>query len=263
MSKSLVQSFIAAAILLGLIFLDSVGVMNFAIDGGRKTAEILDVPFVAVFGRVKNFFEVVSTLKDLSGQNDVLAQQVQVLTAQVASLEKESQENRILRDALGFQAQTKLDLVPAEVISLDPFSPDHRITLNRGARQGVGEGSAVVIAGNILVGVIVSVSEETSQIDAVTSSQVTINAQTSTGKATGVVRGEHGVGLLMDLISQTDVIAKGDKIITSGLGGTYTKGLLIGTVGEVSSSSSELFQKANVIPAADLKQLSVVFIVKK
>lgn len=263
MPRVWVHSIIAFLVLLALIFLSVSGVLAVVLDGGRKTVEFLQIPFVSILLRIKIFFSIIFSVRDLSRQNDILSRQVQELTSQVAVLEKAGQENRILRDALGFETEGKSNLVPAEVIGLDPFNLERQITLNRGRRQGVEEGDPVVVSGNILVGAVTAVFGETSQMQVITSASMVVNAESPNGKATGVVRGEHGVGLLFDLISQSDVIKTGDKVITSGLGGLFPKNLLIGKIGEVRTSSSELFQKANIIPAVDIRSLKVVFVLKK
>ena len=53
----------------------------------------------------------------------------------------------------------------------------------------------------------------------------------------------------------------GDKVVTSGLSDDFPKGLLIGDVAGINSSSTELFQKAAVSPAADLRSLRFLFVV--
>lgn len=262
MSKSFIHSFTALFLFVLLILASVSGILAPITDYGRMGANVLMIPFAAVFFKINNFFGVVENIRDLAAQNDILGKQIEELTGELAVLEKEGQENRILREALGFKQNTKLKLIPAEVITLDPLKGDVRVTLNRGSNQGVSAQDAVVVSGNVMVGVIAEVSDNTSQMDIVTSSQVNINAQNTSGKASGLVKGEHGLGLLFDLVSQNEAITLGDKIVTSGLSGLYPKNLLIGAVSEIRSSSSELFQRASVIPAANLRELRVVFIVK-
>lgn len=262
MSRSLTQSILAGLLLTALIFASTAGFLAKVLDYGRIGTGFLMTPFVAVFSRINSFLSIIFNLRQLAAQNGILTKQVEELTSQVAVLEKEQQENRLLRDALGFAQDSELEFVPAEIISLDPFRGDVRVTLNRGAKQGIQVQDAVIISGNIMVGVVAEVSENTSQMDLITSSQVTVNAESAGGAATGLVRGEHGLGLLFDLVAQNEVLAPGDKIITSGLSGLFPENLLIGTLGEVRSSSSELFQRAAIIPAANLRNLRFVFVVK-
>jgi rod shape-determining protein MreC len=91
---------------------------------------------------------------------------------------------------------------------------------------------------------------------------MTINGEVADSGARGLVRGEHGISLILDLVTQNEVIKPGDKVITSGLSGDFPRGLLIGDISAIKTSSSELFQQAFVTPVADLKNLRFVFIVK-
>lgn len=262
MSKPLVHSFFAIFLLAVFVFSSISGFFSPIRDAGRLGADFLMIPVTAIFSRINNFFMVLVNLRDLASQNVILTKQVEELTGEIAVLEKEKQENRVLREALGFSQESKFAIIPAEIISFDPLRGDVRVTLNRGSNQGVAVQDAVVISGNLMVGVIVEVSENTSQMDLITSSGVVINAQNTSGKATGLVKGEHGLGLLFDLVSQNELINLGDKIVTSGLSGLYPRNLLIGTVGEIRSTSSELFQRASIVPAANLRALNIVFVVK-
>jgi len=165
--------------------------------------------------------------------------------------------------------------VPYEYVSLhiesaykngetDEFVSPGFLAENKKPVGRIEAGDAVVVSGKVLVGVVSAVFDSTSQFELITSSGIAVNAQVSKREATGgIVRGEHGLGLLFDLISQTEVIKLKDRIITSGLGGRFPANLLIGEVGEIRSSSSELFQKASVISATNLRNLRVVFVVKK
>jgi len=168
-----------------------------------------------------------------------------------------------LSEALGFISETKLDLIPAEVVAWDPLNPEPKVTLNRGQENSVAKGDAVIIPGGILVGVISEAFDRTSQMEILTSSAVVVNAEVAESGARGLVKGQHGLGMIFDLGPQTEKIREKDKLVTSGLGGQYPKGLFIGEIGEVNSSESDLFQKANVIPGADFRNLRTVFVVKK
>ncbi len=263
MPSSLVH-ILAALLVLGVLVLLSVSaVLQPVLDWGRVGVEFLSQPLLSLLERVNNFFLLVLQLKDLGAQNQILDRQVEKLTAEVAALEKAKEENRFLREALGFQIESRLSLIAAEVVGLDPLGADQKVTLNRGRNHGVAEGAPVVAGGPTLVGVITAVFDHTSQMDLLTSSGAAVNAEVVPGGATGIVRGEHGLGLTFDLVSQTEVIKPGDKVLTSGLGGRFPKNLLIGEIGKIRSSESELFQKASIIPGTNLRSLRVVFVVQQ
>ena len=245
MSNSFVHILLAFLLLAVLVFLNFTGALGSILDIGRKGSEILSRPIVAVFVPVKNFVEIATSIKGISRQNEILTLQVAELSADLAALKRTKQENESLREALNFLNESSFELIPAEVITLDRFSQSQRVIINRGRSSGVRQGDAVVVANKVLVGVIASVLEQTSEMEIITSSAITINAWSDSGEATGIVRGEHGLGILFDLVSQNEVIKVGDKLLTSGLGGQFPKNLLIGEV------------------SVNLRNLEVVFVLKQ
>ena len=261
MSSSLAHAAVIFAVIVGLIFLSSVNVLSRGIDAGRATVDFINTPIVGGLQKVEDFFSTLIELRRLAVQNSLLERQVQELTADVVSLESMQEENRELREALGFRTESALDLIPAQVISSDPLNINQTLTLNRGSRHGVEQGSAVVVSGGILVGVVSKTLENTSQMEIISSSGIAVNAEVVPGGATGVIKGEHGLGLLLDFVSQSDSVNPGDRIITSGLGGQFPGNLLIGEVGTIRSSESDLFRSASVFPIVDLRNLHLVFVV--
>lgn len=263
MPGNLIHIVIALLVLVGLIFFAVTGLLSPVLDWGRITVNFLDLPLVKLLTGVKGFFTFFASLKDLASQNQILELQVEELSSQLALLEKAGTENKVLREALKFQSESRLNLIPAEIITYDPLSTNQKVILNRGTKHGVEAGDAVIVSGGIMVGVVRETLEHTSSIELVTSSSITVSAQTVPGGTTGIIRGEHGLGLTFDLVSQGEALAAGEKILTSGLGGNFPKNLLIGEIGEIKSASSELFQKASVIPAANFRGLRFVFAIKK
>lgn len=262
MSSSFIHTITAVFLFIILVFLSVSGFLTFVLDAGRKVVEIFSFPVTEVLLRLRNFFGLVFSLQKISDENLFLTKQVEELSLQVANLSAAGRENEELRAALDLVKNSQLELLSSEVIALDPLRVDQKVVLNRGSNDGVSEGAAVVTSSNTLVGVISEVFKASSQMEVITSSDVVINVETASRGTTGVVQGEHGLGLLLDLVSQSDTIEVGDRVVTSGLGGQFPKGLAIGDIVELRSGESELFQRATVLPAADLRDSRILFIVK-
>src|SRR3989344_1497005 len=122
MSSSLAHAAVIFAVIVGLIFLSSVNVLSRGIDAGRATVDFINTPIVGGLQKVEDFFSTLIELRRLAVQNSLLERQVQELTADVVSLESMQEENRELREALGFRTESALDLIPAQVISSDPLN---------------------------------------------------------------------------------------------------------------------------------------------
>ena len=263
MPQNLAQISLAVFALIILLFLQGFGVLGPVIDGSRLAANFAIRPAAAVLEKTRDFTVAFFSVHSLVSQNEILTNKVHSLSAELAEAEQAREENRILREALGFQGETKLNLTPAQVISYDYLNFDQKAILNRGRDDGLAVGDNVVISPGILVGIITDVSGKTSEMELITSSNMAVNGRTTDGNATGIVRGEHGLGLLLDQVSQTESLKKGDKIVTSGLGGKFINNFFVGTVVEIRSGSSELFQTASIIPAADFRNLEIAFVVTR
>lgn len=210
---------------------------------------------------VSNSFKLFVSIKDLSSRNKLLEDEVAKLSAKEARLKEIERENEILRNQLGFMKKTDLNLLPAYVLTYDSNNLFQSVTINRGKRQGVKRGMAVV-ANNNLIGQVVEVNQDVSQVLLIIDNHSAVNALVQDSRADGIVRGEHGLGLIMEMIPQDKVIKKGDLVITSNLNKDIPKDLVIGKVEEVISQENELFQKARVMSFVNFQELDAVYVVK-
>lgn len=211
-------------------------------------------------GSVKEFFVTFGTIKNLAKENAALEQQVDELAFENARLQLAKQENIALRRALKLEEESKLLLTPAEIVTLDPTGFSQTITMRVQDISGLKEGAAVIVSPGILVGRVTKVTTNFVEATLITDHKVLINAEVVDSGAKGLVRGEHGLSLALDLVTQNELIKVGDRVVTSGLSNDFPRGLLIGDISGIRSGTSELFQKASISPAANLKNLRFVFI---
>jgi len=211
---------------------------------------------------IKNTFGVFGSIKGIVRENAKLEHRVQELSFENARLKSSQDENTSLRRALNFKLQSPLNLVPVELLTADPTGFGQSITLDKGSDDGVVVNQPVVIAPGILVGKITKVYGGTSEAILITDPSIAVNAEVVDSGAKGLIRGEHGLTLLLDLVTQNDLVKSGDQVITSGLSGDFPRGLLIGQVSALRSKDTDLFQKAYVSSSADLRNLRFLYIVK-
>jgi len=261
-TKTFVRVFTVFVILAVLAIFDINGYLGWFKDG-----------FVRVFGTasskvtqgtdsVKNVFSTLFTIKKLVSENATLNQKIDDLSFENARLKSAQDENLALRKALNFTQQSNLNLLPAEVLVLDPTGIARSMTINRGEKSGVTVNQAVVVSPGLLIGKVVKVNPNSSEVVLITDPSMVVNGEVVDSGAKGLVRGEHGLGLTFDMVTQNELIKSGDKVVTSGLSGDFSRGLLIGEIASLKSNSTQLFQKAYISPAADLKNLRFVFVVQ-
>lgn len=215
--------------------------------------------------RIYVFFEGMLEYNRVLEENKWLKEQLAVeqnLNIQLMELRK---ENHRLREMLGFKRQTAYTLLPAEVVARDPSQWFETITINKGHADGVQKDMAVVTSEG-LVGSVFFVSKNSSRVLMLTDSRRAVSALVQRSREPGfigIIEGypEKKGSLRMSNLSPEANIQPGDTVISSGLGGVFPKGLVIGHVVEVGQDQYGLLQQALVRSSVNFNRLEEVFIV--
>jgi rod shape-determining protein MreC len=256
---------IAFSIFVGIaliIILDAKGYLGLARDGFTRVYGYSSGAVATGVSGSKEFFKTFFTIRKLVSENAALQQKINELSFEDARLQTSREENIALRKSLNFKQSSPLNLVPVEVIGSDPTGFSQTIIIDKGSEEGIAQNSAVVVSPGLLVGKVTSLSPHSAQVTLITDPSVVVSAIVSDSGAQGLISGEHGLGLSFNLVSQNEVIKTTDNVVTSGLSGDFPPGLLIGQIDSIKSAGSDLFQKAFVAPAADLRNLKFVFVVQ-
>lgn len=182
--------------------------------------------------------------------------QLESLQAKNATLQD---ENNTLRAQLGVSQEIKTKMVMALITSEDTTLDS--ITINKGSNEGVAVNN-VAIYKNILCGKVIDVSNESAKILLVASINSNIPVKVEGSSVDGILAGSLQYGLIMNDILPDETVSIGSTIVTSGLGGIFPSGLLIGNVSSVQSVSSQPFKNAVIKSALDLTTIDYVFIIK-
>lgn len=183
----------------------------------------------------------------------------QIDTANVKILQDENIE---LRNQLNFFTNQKFVHVGAEVIGRNIEPLGSTLIINRGLRDGLKDGNAVVISGGILIGKVAKVEEESALVRLLNDNQSKVAATIlNHEKSLGVIEGGFGISVRMNFIPQQEDVRVGDLIITSGLEQGMPRGLLIGNVAAIEKEAYEPFQTATLSPAAALSSLAFVSVI--
>ncbi len=224
-------------------------------------------PFLKTFrifsGATADFFNFLRSIGELKDENEKLIQKNQELLAENTRLKDTEKENEVLRKEFGLAPKNKFDFEASFVIAQDPQGLGNYIIIDKGKDKDIRTGMSAVVSGGILIGRVTDVYSNTAKVTLITDPASAINAEVQDSSSKGIVNGEYGLGVKMNMISQAQEIKEGDSVVTSGLGGEIPRGLVIGKIGRISQSEDKLFQEASVLPEADFSDLRVVFIVKK
>lgn len=232
----------------------------------RRTAVFVATPFqkVLYFASLKTMAarEFVFSVGQLKADNEELVRRNQELLTENARLKDAEKENIFLREQLEFLPREKFELLAANVVSQDPHGPGNWLEIDKGSADGLTEGMAVIISKGILLGRLQEVSTHSAQVSLLTNPKSAVNGVVSETGAKGIVKGEYGLGILYDMVLQSDALRAGDEVITSGIGSNLPRGLYVGKVQEVHSSDDQLFQQATIVSPIKTSALQFVFVLK-
>ena len=198
----------------------------------------------------------------LARENDRLAYELSRLTidrAKILSLEK---ENALLKKEFGFKNKNVSSSILARVIGKNTLDDSEALIIDRGKNDGVALGEAAVYADGIFVGKVVKVYDHYSLILLAIDGKMSVAVTSlNSARTNGIVRGEHGLSMIMDLIPQDENIAPGDSVVTSGLEPGIPRNLLLGEVEAVAKEARSPFQAATLKSPVDFSNLDYLLIV--
>ena len=196
----------------------------------------------------------------LKKELDKLYLKNQELLSQIVAIIELKKENEVLREALGLGLEKEFQLMLVQIISKD-ISQDS-ILINKGKKDGVLEGWPVITGEKVLLGRIGQVYSRFSEVILISNKKSSFDAKISDTEIYGIVKGEEKFKIYLDLIPKDKAIFEGkDVIITSALGGVYPQGLLVGEIKTISKSDTDPFQRAEITPFFNIKNLDYLFII--
>jgi rod shape-determining protein MreC len=183
------------------------------------------------------------------------------LQTQVIELQEQVAEYNILAAILEFARENPENkMIAATVIGRDPSPFMRYINIDRGSDDGLRRGMPVVTHQG-LVGRISAVTAGGARVQLINDPSSRVNVRLQPSDAEAILIGEITGELSLDWIPQDANIQPGDKVATSGFGGSYPANILIGQVTSVRKRDYDLFQTAAVQPLVDFSTLQIVMII--
>lgn len=211
--------------------------------------------------RVTSFFDNLSDVQSLQARNADLEKALVSFQSEIVELREikaDYQRLAALNDYRG--ANPDRQYVAATVIARDTTGFLRTITIDRGTRDGITVGMPVVTELG-LIGRVYRVAATDAQVQLVTDVNSFVNARLQTSRAEGTIGGTASGELQMSFIALTDQVKDGDSVVTSGVGGKFPRGLLIGQVTSSQIDASRLFQEAQVRSLVDFNRLEIVLVI--
>ncbi|MEK6795292.1 MAG: rod shape-determining protein MreC [Spirochaetota bacterium] len=221
-----------------------------------------------VFRTIADWYASISELTRLREELRQTREKLAVYENAAVEFEEIKNENKRLSELLQMQKQIEYRTVAATIVSKDPQNFYSTIIVNRGYQDGVEIGMPVIAyrdAAKGVVGKVIEVSRRYARILPITDQNCKIGAMLETTRATGILAGEQPRSLLCNLafVDRVVPVATNESVVTSGMGGIFPKGLVIGTVSAVDRKLYGLFQSITVRPLLDFATLEDIYIILK
>ena len=172
------------------------------------------------------------------------------------------QANKRLRKLLAFQKKISEPTISSEIIGKDSTNWCNNILLDKGSQEGIIVNMPVVTY-NGVVGKIREVTNHTAKVLLINDINSSIAVLIQRNRAEGILVGRGKDYCTIKYLRRDIEVKKGDRVITSGMGGVFPKGLIVGAVSKIHKNTYGLFQYAEVIPEANISKLEEVFIIKR
>ncbi|HLR35099.1 MAG TPA: rod shape-determining protein MreC [Tissierellales bacterium] len=259
-----------------IILIITMGMTN----SGRKKMTKTENVFGNVFEPVEKFFYntgqkfagffgSIGNIGKLKSENEELKKKIAALEDENRKYEDVIGKSDFLRMEAELFKNTKHDLISAQVIGKEPGNWFNRFKIDKGSNDGIKKDDIVVqgverernVYHEGVIGRVVEVGEDWAKVTSIVDESSNISFKITRTQDGGMLSGNVDGELNGYLFESKADVTKGDKLMTSGLGGGYIKDLYIGDVKEVIKKDDDLMERVIISPAVDFKKIYKVYII--
>ena len=213
--------------------------------------------------------ELRAALRDyeaLQAENEELKARIAAMEEEVRQSQGANAENDRLRTLLELKrSHTDYKLLDASIISWGSSNWSSTFDLDKGSFSGVEVGDCVITETGFVVGVVTEAGLYSCSVRTLVDPRAAMGATVHSTGLTAVAEGDFsllaGGELKLTYVFENSVLELGDTVLTSGAGGVYPAGLVIGKITGVASEEGGYGQYGIVTPSAELESLSQVFLI--
>ena len=275
--KKIETRYIFIIIIIVVIIL--VAILSYALNSNKKlntfegiikdsiieAEKIIYTPFKGINNMIKDY----NNLKKVQEENKILKSNVE----KIESINAENKELKTEIDKLKSELNIEhvlsdYDYLNATVINRNASVWYNNLTIDKGSHNGIVEGM-VVINSTGVIGKITNVSTFSSDVKLITTNdtnnKISVTIASGDKRLTGLINNYDYKTKYLEVegISNTDTVNVGDLVYTSGLGGVFPSGILIGKVENITTDVYDLAKIINVSPSADFEDINYVTILKR
>lgn len=275
--KKIEPRYIFLIIIIALVIL--ISILSYALKTDKKlnTFEAIIKDTVVEIQKIvympfKNFSSMMtdySSLKNVLKENKILKSNVEKLESLEAENTELKQELQQMKDELNIKhVLSDYDYLNATVVNRNANTWYNNLTIDKGNNNGIEEGM-VVINSTGVIGKTTNVSTFSSDVKLITTTdtnnKISVKITSGDNHLTGLINGyDYKTGYLeVEGISNTENVSVGDLVYTSGLGGVFPSGILIGKVKSITTDVYDLSKIINVSPSANFEDINYVTVLKR
>lgn len=212
--------------------------------------------------RISNFFKYFGDIEKIKKENNQLNEKVAELTSINLKLENDLENIGVIKKEYDYINNYNYNSVIAKIVSHGSDNYLQSVIINKGEKDGIKIGYPAVSNSGFIVGKIIETNNYTSKIlllnDIHSKLGVNINNEFH---SPGVLIGEFGLSLKLNLIPYNHEISVGDIVVTSGLEKNIPADLIVGKVSNIIKNEGELFQSVDVDQIINYENIRILTII--
>lgn len=259
---------LVAAVLLTAVV--ALGTQILGFNTLNNALEVLATPFRAASSAVSNWtqerYDRAFRYEELAAENEALRQRVAELELDAIAGQDAQRENERMKDLLGLaEERPELQYRDAAVVRRSSSNWYSNLTIDRGTLGGVEVNDCVIDQYGHLIGVVTEANPNSSLVTTILDPTLELGGRVARTDEDAILEGDFTLmlqGLLrLSFVSEQAKLVTGDQVTTSGLGGVYPRGLVVGSIRTLEVEEDGVSRYAQVEPAADIGGIQYVYVI--
>lgn len=259
---------VVAAVMLAAVL--ALGTQILGFNTLNNALEVLATPFRAASSAVANWgkdqYDRAFRYEELMAENEALRQRVAELELDAIAGQDAQRENERMKDLLGLaEARPELQYRDAAVVRRSAYNWASNLTIDRGTLGGVEVNDCVIDQYGHLIGVVTEANPNSALVTTILDPTLELGGRVARTDENAILEGDFTLmleGLLrLSFVSEDAKLVTGDQVTTSGLGGVYPPGLVVGSVRTLYVEEDGISRYAQVEPAADIAGTQYVYVI--
>jgi len=258
------------AVLCLTLLLTLAGRLTDGMTPAGRALQTVSAPVMSLLNRgvtgLERLFAYMHGYDELEAENAALRSRIAEMEEEVRRSQDANAENDHLRRLLGFKSShSDYTMLDARLTAWGASSWSSTFGLDKGTADGLAVGDCVITADGFLVGVVTEAGKRSCTVRTIIDPQAAVGASLQSTGLTAVAEGDFARmsegKLVLNYVWQGAALETGDTVLTSGAGGVYPAGLVIGTITGLGTQEGGYGEYGIITPAADLGSLTQLYVI--